>query len=333
MSEKRRPWGKWFWTDWRGDARLRRCSYAARGLWADMLSLMGGECEPFGFLLMEGAPLHADDLSRILGGSEREVSRMLGELEERRVFSRVGDLDIPEDVIPLLPHGLPLGTIFSRRMVRDKAKEDLDRAHGKSGGNPKLKPDGGGGVNPVDKAQTPESRHQKPEEGTNTLRFAPVSPARPSRKNQAEPEGFAEWYAVFPKHVARADAARAYSAALKKASREGLLAAAHRYAAEQKGQDPRYTKHPATWLNKGCWLDEPAPMAQRAAAPVIFEQANLRGWLDRLEGFAGLADGVKEGFWLEKWGPKPRAEGCRVPPEAFAEFRRVHPDYKRAESG
>jgi hypothetical protein len=29
-----------------------------------------------------------------------------------------------------------------------------------------------------------------------------------------------------------------------------------RYAAERRGEDPRFTKHPATWLRKGCWSDE-----------------------------------------------------------------------------
>ena len=47
------------------------------------------------------------------------------------------------------------------------------------------------------------------------------------------------------------------------------LAGAQRYAAERKDQDPKYTKHPATWLNGGCWEDE-AP-----GAPVIDEHGNV----------------------------------------------------------
>jgi hypothetical protein len=38
------------------------------------------------------------------------------------------------------------------------------------------------------------------------------------------------------------------------------------YAAKVAGQDPKFTKHPATWLNAECWTDEPAePEASSAA--------------------------------------------------------------------
>jgi hypothetical protein len=36
-----------------------------------------------------------------------------------------------------------------------------------------------------------------------------------------------------------------------------------RYATAQDGKDPTYTKHPQTWLNGKCWLDEPAPSRYR----------------------------------------------------------------------
>ena len=175
MAEKRRPWGKWYWGDWRGDARLRRCSYAARGLWADMLSLMGGECDQYGYLAMEGTALDNSDLARMLGGAEKEVAKLIKELEGKRVFSRVGDADLAPDVIAALEPSAIQGTIISRRMIRDKAKEEFDRANGTGGGNPILKPPDKGGVNPPykprvngsvngsDKAQTLEARGQKPE--------------------------------------------------------------------------------------------------------------------------------------------------------------------------
>lgn len=168
MSEKRVPWGKWYWGDWRKDARLRRCTYAVRGLWIDMLSLMGGECDHYGYLIMEGQALGAADLAALLGGSEREVGRMLDELYSKRVYSKVGDADIPEDVASLLDPNVPRGTIINRRMVRDKAKEVRDRENGKGGGNPNLinndKPGHKGRVNPPDKAQKLEARTQKLEE-------------------------------------------------------------------------------------------------------------------------------------------------------------------------
>ena len=31
-----------------------------------------------------------------------------------------------------------------------------------------------------------------------------------------------------------------------------------RYAAARDGEDPRYTKNPATWLSQACWTDQPS---------------------------------------------------------------------------
>jgi hypothetical protein len=71
---------------------------------------------------------------------------------------------------------------------------------------------------------------------------------------------FEEFYRCYPRHAAKAAALKAYRAVIAKglATPEELLSGAMRYAAERGREDPRYTKHPATWLNGGCWNDEPA---------------------------------------------------------------------------
>ncbi len=254
MAEKQQPWGKWFWGDWRKDARLRRCCYAARGLWADMLSLMGGECDRFGYLIMEGQALGVSDLVGLLGGSLREVAKMLSDLESRRVFSRTGDADLEPDLQQIIPADMPAGVIFSRRMVRDKAKADADRANGGRGGNPALKGEDNRGVNPKDKAQIPESRTKSKKENTAAL-------AR-----------FDEFWSAYPKRVKRGAAERAWIKALKLADAETIIAAAHAYAPTRAGQDKTFTPHPASWLNDKGWLDEglvpvgPQPTADEIAA-------------------------------------------------------------------
>jgi hypothetical protein len=110
----------------------------------------------------------------------------------------------------------------------------------------------------------------KPEsEPTFLLEIVPVAP---------KTCGFVEFYRVYPLHVARGAAERAYRRIIAKgeATEAELLAGAMRYAAAQDGKDPTYIKHPATWLNGKCWLDEPAPAAARP-----------RGYLDSIR--AGLA--------------------------------------------
>lgn len=140
---KRRPWMMFYCLDWRGDPRLRMCSLAARGLWIDFMSYMH-EGEPYGHLTIDGVAPDVDGLASLVGRPTREVERALAELEAKNVFSRTNT-----------------GEIYSRRMVRDNAKAEQDRLHGKGGGNPnitnKVKSRVNPQVNGKDKAHIPES--------------------------------------------------------------------------------------------------------------------------------------------------------------------------------
>lgn len=139
------PWLKFYPTDWRADQALRICSLGARGLWMEMLCLMH-EAQPRGSLLINGQPINERQLASLAGRSLKEVGGFMSELEMAGVFSRDPD-----------------GVVYSRRMRRDEAKAEKDKANGKSGGNPKLLSDNRG-VNPrlngEDKAQKPEARTQ-----------------------------------------------------------------------------------------------------------------------------------------------------------------------------
>lgn len=145
QSPKKQPWFKFYPTDWRGDAKLRMCSIAARGLWAEMICIMH-EAEPYGHLVVNGQPVSTSQMATLAGISARECAKLTAELGAAGVFTLVD------------------GVITSRRMVRDKAKEAQDRENGKGGGNPKLLDEDKGGVNPPDKgedkAQIPEARDQ-----------------------------------------------------------------------------------------------------------------------------------------------------------------------------
>jgi hypothetical protein len=71
-------------------------------------------------------------------------------------------------------------------------------------------------------------------------------------------EEFNDWYAIYPKHVGRGAAVNAYAKARKNgATAEDLNAGATRYVKERKGEDPKFTKSPAAWLNQECWTDDP----------------------------------------------------------------------------
>lgn len=180
MTTKARPWLKFYTSDWRADPGLRMCSYAARGLWLDMLTLMH-EAEPYGHLMVGGKQPTPAALACLLGGSPKEVGALLAMLEEQEVFSRTAE-----------------GIIFSRRMIRDAEQAERDKANGKGGGNPRLKPTDNppdnGGVNPPDKpavkrgdkahSQSPEVREEvdirpsvnRSSQRTTSAKLASVNP-------------------------------------------------------------------------------------------------------------------------------------------------------------
>jgi hypothetical protein len=149
-------WTKFYWSDWLSEPALRLCSYAARGLWMDMLCIAATH-DPIGYVAVAGRGLTETDIARMTGGSESEVPALLGELDRNGVFSRDRQ-----------------GRIYSRRMVSDAKKAAIAVKNGKNGGNPTLgnKRASGPSDNPpvkaqlkvVDNTQKLEARNQKPED-------------------------------------------------------------------------------------------------------------------------------------------------------------------------
>jgi hypothetical protein len=70
---------------------------------------------------------------------------------------------------------------------------------------------------------------------------------------------FEGWWLQYPRKVSKGAAAKAYEKARKSATAEDLELGAMKYAGARTSEDPTYTKHPSTWLNNKCWLDEPEP--------------------------------------------------------------------------
>jgi hypothetical protein len=68
---------------------------------------------------------------------------------------------------------------------------------------------------------------------------------------------FDVFWKAYPQRVGKFTARSAWDKALKHAKPEDIIAGAQRYAIwlAQPGWRPR-PKHPSTWLNGGCWLDE-----------------------------------------------------------------------------
>ncbi len=246
------PWMKFYPTDWRADPALRMCSVGARGLWMEILCLMH-EAEPYGSLRINGNEITPRQIASLAGTSPSEVEEWLSELEVAGVFSRDDS-----------------GVIISRRMQRDKAKAESDKANGKRGGNPGLKE----GVNPPVKS---EDKAQKPEAIAISDTGVSEEKRASARRSSAD---FDQFWSIYPNRVGKRDAEKAFLKAMRRANVETILAGLRLYAAKT---DDRPWCNPATWLNQDRWDDAPAaPPPRQANAPPPNDLSRMNAALDSL---------------------------------------------------
>jgi hypothetical protein len=94
-------------------------------------------------------------------------------------------------------------------------------------------------------------------------------PERSSDRQQAQISliGFDDFWRAYPKKVDRGQALRAFVKASESVPFEEIVLGAMRYATERPGQDPRFKKHPATWLSKACWTDPTLAQRQSLLEP------------------------------------------------------------------
>ncbi|WP_328632058.1 helix-turn-helix domain-containing protein [Streptomyces sp. NBC_00356] len=111
--------------------------------------------------------------------------------------------------------------------------------------------------------------HQQPSD--NQLHKDSLSAAEQSATDTSAPadtetndkhhlRAFGAFLIAYPKKRDKEAAKKAWIAAIERgADPKQIVDAATAYARERFGEDPKYTKLPATWLNKGCYDDEPDP--------------------------------------------------------------------------
>jgi len=111
----------------------------------------------------------------------------------------------------------------------------------------------------------PRAEEEEPSE-EEPVKKTPLPPAGVSR-DVAKVTGvetllFESFYKVYPRHVGRQAAEKAFAKALRVAPAERIVAGAKRFAADPNlppKEDARFIPHPSTWLNEGRWDDDPLP--------------------------------------------------------------------------
>jgi hypothetical protein len=263
------------------------------------------EATPRGSLLVNGRPVTSKQLASLVGAGQKEVEGYLAELEDAGVYSKEDN-----------------GIIYSRRIRRDDEKLERDKANGKGGGNPTLKPNANRGVNPPLKAQKPEARSQKPEENlpaqqTLAARAGPENPDEPKPIDQAELDRVEAACRTALGELAPADLVCGPIALV---CRQFSLSSVV-LALQSEARRPR-RKPIRTWA---LWADIVAETLKQK--PFEKSQDPLPATEPRVDfggGFSAPHSTIRimisRGKWPVDWGPKPGEAGCRVPPELLAEI-------------
>jgi hypothetical protein len=206
----------------------------------DMLCIAA---ENDGYVAVRGKPLSATEIARATGGTESEVVALLDELERNGVFSRD-----------------KRKCIYSRRMIRDEKKGRIARENGKKGGAVSLEKQKGIFASGGQKTepQSPESRIHKPEkeEKEPTLALS----GGESALDDWPADYRVQFWQTYPRKTEKLAALSKLDAIRKsrKVPWVVFFAGVKRHAAHVVGTEERYIKHPTTWLNRGCWEDEPS---------------------------------------------------------------------------
>lgn len=71
-------------------------------------------------------------------------------------------------------------------------------------------------------------------------------------------DGFKEFYELYPRKKSPLKAKAAYLKARKETDHESIIRGLREYIAHicREGTEDKFIKHPATWLNGGCWADD-----------------------------------------------------------------------------
>lgn len=80
-------------------------------------------------------------------------------------------------------------------------------------------------------------------------------------------DDFETFWQAYPRKVAKLQARKAFTSALKREASGEILAGVARYAADPNLPEREFIPHPATWLNGDRWADEPLPPRRGSEQP------------------------------------------------------------------
>lgn len=119
---------------------------------------------------------------------------------------------------------------------------------------------------------------------------SPIPNKKPPKSPKGEPEGFPEFYAAYPKHAARAKAARAFEKVTVPVAVILKALEWQRRLPDWKKENGKYIPLPATYLNDKRWEDEKTAEAEehewhqsRSGVEGKARELGLRPWVETEE--------------------------------------------------
>lgn len=172
------------------------------------------------------------------GLSMNTVSRCLSELRDGgAITTKRRNID-----------GLPTSSVYTLHMV------------GPFGEKPNFEEDDDALI-PKSEALIPVFEADIPEFGIQTRQGNQTSRTR--QDISLSISTFETFWQTYPRRVAKGNARKAWEKATRKTAPDVIVEAAKAYAVSSQGSDPKFIKHPASWLNAECWTDEPDPTFEK----------------------------------------------------------------------
>jgi hypothetical protein len=142
-----------------------------------------------------------------------------------------------------------------RQAAADRqARRRGDTGHAGSHGSSHAVTDANGHGSSHGSSHAPQTR---PDQVIKNLSSQPIPPGS-ARGAVSYPDDFSRFWDAYPRRTEKKAALKAWAKAIREASPEEIISAAAEYAGWVERSGTAYVKYPATWLNKGCWTDEPA---------------------------------------------------------------------------
>ena len=125
--------------------------------------------------------------------------------------------------------------------------------------NPSPNPSANHSAKGLGNPPTTETETETRTTGTTGTPNSPRTPRTPTTPRSPRSPGFEDFYAAYPRKVGRTAAEKAFEKALDSAPSEVIIEAARKLASDPNLPEKQFIPHPATWLNRGGWDDEPLP--------------------------------------------------------------------------